>query len=107
MKQETLQKLTDTIVGTVHPEQVILFGSHARGEQGKDSDVDLLIVESEAFDENRSRKQEIIKIYRQLRWVRFPVDVLVYSKAEFDYWKQQRNHVIAQAAREGQVLYAS
>ncbi len=107
MEQETLQKLTDTIVDAVHPEQVILFGSHARGDWNRDSDVDLLVVESEPFGEHRSRHQEIVDLYRKLRWVDFSLDLLVYSQDEFEFWKQQRNHVIAEAAREGQVLYAA
>jgi len=32
------------IVRQFRPERVILFGSHARGEAGPDSDVDLLVV---------------------------------------------------------------
>ena len=32
------------IVKRFQPKQVILFGSHARGDAGPDSDVDLLVV---------------------------------------------------------------
>ena len=32
------------IVERLHPDRVILFGSHARGMAGQDSDVDLLVV---------------------------------------------------------------
>ncbi|MBH0185089.1 MAG: nucleotidyltransferase domain-containing protein, partial [Nitrospira sp.] len=32
------------IVERFHPERVILFGSHARGTAGPQSDVDLLVV---------------------------------------------------------------
>jgi len=36
--------MVQRIVRRFRPERVILFGSHARGEAGPDSDVDLLIV---------------------------------------------------------------
>ena len=32
------------IVKRFHPDKIILFGSHARGDAGPDSDVDLLVV---------------------------------------------------------------
>ena len=39
-----IQKMVNRIVKEFQPERVILFGSHARGEGGPDSYVDLLIV---------------------------------------------------------------
>ena len=40
----TIQAIAQLIVERFNPEQVILFGSHARGEVGEHSDVDLLVV---------------------------------------------------------------
>jgi len=37
------QKIVNTIVKSVHPEKVILFGSRAKGNYGKDSDYDFMI----------------------------------------------------------------
>jgi len=48
--QKALENLVQVIVETSDPEQIILFGSRARGESHAGSDVDLLIVESEPFD---------------------------------------------------------
>jgi predicted nucleotidyltransferase len=39
-----IEQLADRIVREFRPEKVILFGSHARGTAGPDSDVDLLVV---------------------------------------------------------------
>jgi predicted nucleotidyltransferase len=36
--------MVERIVKRFSPEQVILFGSQARGDAGPDSDVDLLVV---------------------------------------------------------------
>ena len=38
-----IDRMVQRIVAKFRPEQVILFGSHARGEAGPDSDVDLLV----------------------------------------------------------------
>ena len=39
-----IRRYVRQIVETFQPDQVILFGSYAKGEQRKDSDVDLLVV---------------------------------------------------------------
>jgi hypothetical protein len=39
-----IHRMVKRIVKKFHPQQIILFGSHARGEAGPDSDVDLLVV---------------------------------------------------------------
>ena len=40
----TIQAITRLIVERFNPEQIILFGSHARGEANEHSDLDLLVV---------------------------------------------------------------
>ena len=42
--QAQIDCMVKRIVRKFRPEKIILFGSHARGEAGADSDVDLLIV---------------------------------------------------------------
>ena len=42
--QALIRRMVQRLVDKFHPEQVILFGSHARGDAGPDSDVDRLIV---------------------------------------------------------------
>lgn len=37
-------ELLDPILAHFKPQRVILFGSHARGEAGRDSDIDLLVI---------------------------------------------------------------
>lgn len=40
-----LQEIVRRILAVSAPEQIILFGSYARGEAGPDSDLDLLVIE--------------------------------------------------------------
>ena len=47
-----LDQMVQAIVAEVDPEQVILFGSRARGDAREDSDIDL-VVEAEPFGKNR------------------------------------------------------
>ena len=55
-----LDQMVQAIVAEVDPEQVILFGSRARGDAREDSDVDLVVVEAEPFGQDRSRHQEAV-----------------------------------------------
>ncbi|NGZ06947.1 MAG: nucleotidyltransferase domain-containing protein [Magnetococcales bacterium] len=94
------------IVATVQPEQIILFGSHARGDATLESDVDLLVVEAEPFTTARSRFQEIARLERAMGTIPVATDILVYSLDEVEQLKSSRNHVVARALREGKVLHA-
>lgn len=103
--ERLLGEMVQAIVAEVDPEQVILFGSRARGDEREHSDVDLIVVEAEPFGPERSRHKELVRLYHALAGFRVPADVLVYSHEDIDYWRDSLNHVLARALREGKVLY--
>ncbi len=107
IEAEVLRQMVDIIVREADPEAIILFGSRARGEAGPDSDVDLLIIEREPFGPGRSRIKELARLYHALRYMPASKDLLVYSREEFERWKEALNHVVANAAREGRLLYGN
>ena len=78
-----------------------------RVEQGNiaESDVDLIVIESEPFGPGRRRLDEMQRLYRALSGFLVPIDLLVYSKADVEYWRDSLNYVLARALREGRVLY--
>ena len=80
--------------------QVILFGSHARGEARENSDLDFLVIEPELT----ARGEEMVRLRDVLRPLRIPVDVLVASRATFEKWAQTPGTVLYEAAREGRVF---
>ena len=100
-----MDQMVQAIVDEVDPEQVILFGSRARGDERESSDIDLVVVEAEPFGLERSRHREMVKLYHAV--ARFPAatDVLVFSHEDVDYWCDSLNHILARALREGKVLY--
>lgn len=100
-----LEQMVEKIVAEVDPEQIILFGSRARGDARAGSDVDLVVVESEPFGQERSKRLEAARLYRTLAGFGVSKDILVYSRDEVDYWRDSLNHVLARALREGRVLY--
>jgi uncharacterized protein len=80
--------------------QVILFGSHARGEAGPHSDVDFLVVEPEVADE----AEESVRLHRTLRDLRVPADVIVVSREYVDRWKEVRGGLVHVALSQGRIL---
>ena len=100
-----LDEMVRAIVDEVDPEQVILFGSRARGEASESSDIDLIVVEAEPFGPARSRHRELVRLYHAIAAYPVAADVLVYSHEDVDYWRDSLNHVLARALREGKVLY--
>jgi predicted nucleotidyltransferase len=97
--------MVDTIVREADPDKVILFGSRARGNAREDSDVDLLIVETEPFGTQRSRRKETARLYLALRKLAIPKDLLLYSRDEFERLKDSAHHIVGRALREGRVLH--
>jgi len=100
-----LHQMVETIVREVSPETIILFGSRARGDARSDSDVDLLVVETEPFSPQRSRRKEAARLYMALRGLAVSKDILLYSRDEFERWKNSLNHVVGRAHREGRLLH--
>jgi len=90
------------IVAHFAPEKIILFGSHARGTAGPDSDVDLLIVMSVAG----SKRQTAIEIGVALHDIRIAKDIIVTTPEEFDWRKDVIGTIEWPAWHEGRVLYA-
>ena len=90
------------IVRQFHPDRVILFGSHARGEAGPDSDVDLLVV----MPVQGSRREKQIEIRVALHGVPIPIDVIVTSPEDFAWRKEVVGTIEYPAVREGKLLYA-
>jgi uncharacterized protein len=91
------------IVATAHPLRVILFGSQARGSAGRDSDVDLVVVERDV----PNRYAEIVRLMETLRGLILPVEILVISQSDFDYWAEVPGSVYRAAKLEGKPVYES
>lgn len=102
---EIMDQIVQSIVKVSDPEQIILFGSRAGQYYKPDSDIDLLVVSRMPFDENHNRHKEIVRILHALKNIAIPIDVLLYSHDEIEYWRDSINHVIPNALREGKVLY--
>jgi predicted nucleotidyltransferase len=73
------------IVEVLHPEQLWLFGSRARGEARGDSDWDFMAV---LPDNAPEQDLEITSVWKRLRDLRLQrVELFTMTRREFDEWK--------------------
>ena len=98
---EKVREAVNRIVQAAHPLKVIVFGSHARGEAGTASDVDILVVERDVSD----RFAEIVRLNGVLRGLIMAVDLLVIGQEQFEAWSETPGSVYYTAKREGKVVY--
>jgi predicted nucleotidyltransferase len=96
-----INRMADEIVRRFHPVRLILFGSHARGEAGLDSDVDFLVVLPQVADKRRAA----IDIRRALASFPVPKDIIVTTPEEIARRGNLVGTVLRPALREGKVLY--
>jgi uncharacterized protein len=82
--------------------KVILFGSHARGEAGRGSDLDFLVVEPEVED----AMAESVRLRRTLRGLGVFADVVVISDRDAEEWRGVRGSLIHAAFADGRAIAA-
>lgn len=99
--EELIAEVVRRIVEVADPDKVILFGSHARGEAGSRSDLDILVIKSSDVP----RWDRSGRIYTALRNIMVPMDILVYTPEEVYDWSLVEEAFITTAVREGKVLY--
>jgi predicted nucleotidyltransferase len=96
-----IERLVERIVQGVHPRQVILFGSLARGDyhSGSDLDVCIIVDRAEGWFERQKRIRKLIHIPG------IDVEPHVYTREEFDRMLQEENPLALRIAKEGKTLY--
>jgi predicted nucleotidyltransferase len=99
--QDAITEMVRRIVMRFSPDKIILFGSHARGQAGPDSDVDLLIV----MPVEGSKRRKATEIDGALSDRRIPLDLIVVTPDEFEAYRDAPGTVIRTARQEGLVLY--
>jgi predicted nucleotidyltransferase len=102
LERKEIRQMVRRIVSRFHPDTIILFGSHARGDAGQSSDVDLLIV----MPFSGSKREKQVEIRLALQSIPIPKDIVVTTPEEFLWRKEIPGTIERPAAREGRVLYA-
>ena len=102
---QLIDKIVRRLARRFKPEQIILFGSHARGTAGLDSDVDLLVVMPLKNPRHEKRNVELA-MRLALHDFAIATDVIVVTPEEVARRQHIPGTIIRPALREGKVLYA-
>ena len=103
MNDEFISIMTERIVRDFDPLQIILFGSQARGDADRQSDIDLLVVFSELTD----KRKTALDILRSLADLPVAKDILVSTPEELERSRTRIGSVLRYAQQEGKVLWKS
>lgn len=99
--QSLIEYVIRTIVEWFDPDRVIRFGSHALGDAGPDSDLDLFIE----MDTDLQPLQRTVMVDTAFGLRRWPMDVLVYTPEEVERLRGLHGTLLKMIEGEGKVLY--
>jgi len=95
-------EICQRIVAAIKPEKVFLFGSYAWGIPHADSDLDLFVVVASSDQPAYRRARDV---YRCLRGISFPVDVVVQTHDEVARSSGVVTSLSRKVLDQGTVLY--
>jgi predicted nucleotidyltransferase len=101
--ERVLTAVTGALVRDLSPERIVLFGSFARSDQNRTSDLDLVVIAATTlpFCERIGRALESAVSAS----TRLPVEPLVYTPEEWERMVGEGSSFAALVLREGRVLY--
>jgi predicted nucleotidyltransferase len=91
------------------PYKIILFGSHANGNPNEHSDIDLMVIldndhVSKTYQERLDKRVYVRTLALEVNR-KYPLDLLVYSKAELEKVKEYGNTFVIDIEKTGNVIY--
>ena len=98
-----VREIVRRVLSVASPEKIILFGSAAKGGMTRDSDIDLLVVETDP----RDQRKESVRIADALRGLGYPFDVIIISADWFEASKNVIGGIAYPANKYGKVIYAA
>jgi predicted nucleotidyltransferase len=101
VSSEEIERIARSLGKTARAKKVVLFGSHALGKAGDDSDVDFLVI----AESNLPRHKRSRNLYASFHPYPFPMDILVYTPEEVDQQLKDPNSFVTQALAQGKELY--
>lgn len=103
-KNEIYATIKSTVNAYLPDARVLLFGSHARGDNDRYSDYDLLVITPSEL--SRTEKVNLTTTLDKalVHTLHAPFDVLVYSENEVSRKRVLPGHIIRTAMREGLAL---
>jgi len=100
-----IDKIISIIVSLASPDQIILFGSYARGDNTKKSDIDLLIIKK-SLKKGREISGLIYKAFFE-NGIDVPVDLLTIDYNKYIELNNEIGYIYKTIKEEGKIIYGS
>ncbi|GBR72649.1 putative nucleotidyltransferases [Candidatus Termititenax aidoneus] len=99
----TIDKIVKLVISAAAPEKILLFGSRARGDHARNSDIDILILKKKL----KNARKLTANLYKSFlaENISVPVDLLAIDYDRYAELKNENGYIYKTIAREGQVLY--
>lgn len=99
---DLIEYIVDKIVQEIQPEKIILYGSYARGDYEKKSDLDLFIVK-DSEESSRMLTRNVDSMFNSRQ---FCLDVRVRKPSEVEWnFRAQNPFYLYHIFKDGKVLY--
>jgi len=100
-KQKIYKSIQERLVPALNPRAIYIFGSFARDEERKYSDIDVLIEQETPL----SMPKRATAAYKYLRGMQIPFDILVYTPRELCERVKDKYSVAHEAVCGGIKIY--
>ena len=97
------KRIAEVVAKKYKPEKIILYGSVARGEIRKDSDIDLCIIKKTRLP-FRKRLWKVYKLIRDVDYS-YGIEPVVFTPKEFQERQDNNNFFIRNILKDGKILY--
>ena len=103
---QRLSEVVPKIVDAFDPEEIILYGSYARGDNGHYADIDLLIIAETTlrFTERSLRALDVVGGDDEFEHD-IPINPLVYTPQEFQHMLETRESFLVSALQESVLIW--
>ena len=99
---QRLQAAVDRVVSRIDPDQIVLFGSAARGEMTDESDLDLLVIAERENEDGRTRQET----WEARNGRDYDVDIVMMNRTTAEAWRHSTTRIQGAALQEGRTVYA-
>lgn len=103
MNPSIIEEIKKKMAAQYHPDKLVLFGSAASKDADKAPDLDLCVIK----DGVKDKSSEFIKIRKILGRTIVPLDILIFTREEFNRRKDIWGTVQHEIDKKGKVLYES
>ncbi|MDR1811559.1 MAG: nucleotidyltransferase domain-containing protein [Candidatus Fibromonas sp.] len=108
LSADIISRIVQSLMG-LNVYKIILFGSYATGTATEDSDIDLVVILNteefaKTFDDRMDRRRPVSTALLEINY-QFAMDIIVYSKGEFDYLKSKEDFFVREIEETGKQLY--